>query len=244
MMNIMILFRGLLSRSIEEDYKGDNCELVCINPVSNSKECKEYPHLFEIINIAIKSRLPRDGIIVAIGGGVVMDIAGFAAQQYHRMVKYIRVPTTLVGQIDAGIGIKVGINYHENKNLLGSFYPPQQVINCKEFLYDLDKDNFANGISETLKAGIADYFEIVEILSSKSIFFSPETIRTGKTRTLFRQLIDMAISTMLRNISRNLFEDASLMMLMDFGHTFSPIIEDETQYLVPHGFAVAIDMFI
>ena len=101
----MILFRGLLSRSIEEDYKGDNCELVCINPVSNSKECKEYPHLFEIINIAIKSRLPRDGIIVAIGGGVVMDIAGFAAQQYHRMVKYIRVPTTLVGQIDAGIGI-------------------------------------------------------------------------------------------------------------------------------------------
>ena len=173
-----------------------------------------------------------------------MDIAGFAAQQYHRMVKYIRVPTTLVGQIDAGIGIKVGINYHENKNLLGSFYPPQQVINCKEFLYDLDKDNFANGISETFKAGIADYFEIVEILSSKSIFFSPETIRTGKTRTLFRQLIDMAINTMLRNISRNLFEDASLMMLMDFGHTFSPIIEDETQYLVPHGFAVAIDMFI
>lgn len=54
----------------------------------------------------------------------------------------------------------------------------------------------------------------------------------------------MAINTMLRNISRNLFEDASLMRLMDFGHTFSPIIEDETQYLVPHGVAVAIDMFI
>jgi 3-dehydroquinate synthase len=183
--------------------------------------------------------------MIGVGGGVILDAVGFAAQQYRRMISYYRIPTTLVGQIDAGVGIKVGINYKRSKNLLGSFYPPSLVINCTDFLFSLPQEDFICGISEILKAGIADCPQIVSAFSHSETVFSPLSLqKNSQLMEDFQIVMDLAIQTMLMNLQSNFYEQKELRRLMDFGHTFSPIIEGKSDYRIPHGFAVAIDMFI
>jgi len=239
------LYEGSLERSIREVFQNTDCSILKISPSEQSGEKKDTENLEKVIIRAMETDLPRDGVMIGIGGGVILDIVGFAAQQYRRMVSYYRIPTTLVGQIDAGVGIKVGINYKSNKNLLGGFYPPSLVVNCTDFLYSLRQEDFICGISEILKAGIADCPQIVKTFSGSESAFSPRVLREDrKSREKFQTVTELAIQTMLMNLQSNFYEQKELRRLMDFGHTFSPIFEGVTDYRIPHGFAVAIDMFI
>lgn len=240
-----ILYGGGLERKIREILKNSDYVLLKLSPLEEGGEKKDAENLEKIIICATENDLPRDGVMIGIGGGVILDTVGFAAQQYRRMVSYYRIPTTLVGQIDAGVGIKVGINYKSSKNLLGSFYPPSLVINCTDFLFSLPQEDFVCGISEILKAGIADCPQIVSAFSHTETVFSPISLRKdGILLEKFQMVTDFAIQTMLMNLNSNFYEQKELRRLMDFGHTFSPIIEGWSDYRIPHGFAVAIDMFI
>ncbi len=239
------LYEGSLEREILEIFQNTDHSVLKLSPEEEGGEKKDTENLEKVIARAMEIDLPRDGVMIGVGGGVILDIVGFAAQQYRRMVSYYRIPTTLVGQIDAGVGIKVGINYKSSKNLLGSFYPPSLVLNCTDFLFSLPQEDFVCGISEILKAGIADCPQIITAFSLAETVFSPSSIREDcRLQEDFQIVMDLAVQTMLMNLQSNFYERKELRRLMDFGHTFSPIIEGKSDYRIPHGFAVAIDMFL
>lgn len=232
-------------------FREEDVIIEAVNPVLNSAsgnaENKTLEGVLSVIEWAYKYQLPRDGILVAVGGGVVLDTVGFAAQQFRRMIDYIRIPTTLIGQIDAGIGIKVGVNYKDAKNLVGSFYPPLAVINDMNFLYDLDEDQVNCGITEILKMGIIVSNDIITVLTAIANFNTQLYGKTIKGNTYIQKhmklVMNLAVETMLTELQYNL-DEKDLRRKVDFGHTFSPIIESELQYCIHHGYAVAIDIFI
>ena len=169
-----------------------------------------------------------------------MDIAGFAASMYRRGVKYVRVPTTLIGLIDVSIGIKQGVNF-EGKNRLGAFYSAIGSINDSRFLQTLPRNQLSCGLSEIVKVALAldaGLFETLEIHGASlidSAFTEPLGVAEG--------VIFTAERVMFEELERNLFE-VQLHRIVDFGHTFGPTLETESDYAVHHGEAVALDMLV
>jgi 2-epi-5-epi-valiolone synthase len=178
--------------------------------------------------------------IIGIGGGVLLDIVGFAASLYRRGIPYIRIPTTLIALVDAGIGVKTGINVGKHKNRLGTYYPPLATLLDRAFLRSLDTKHISNGLAEILKMAIvtdATLFWLLEqygtiLISSK---FQDES---AAPLVLYR-----AIHAMLAELQPNLWEQ-DLNRKVDFGHTFSPALEMQAVPELLHGEAVAIDMAI
>lgn len=184
--------------------------------------------------------LDRNGLIVGFGGGVVMDIACFAASMIRRGIGYVKIPTTLVGQVDAGIGIKGGVNYAEKKSFLGCFYAPETVLVQPAFLNTLDKSHLSAGIAEMLKMAIiadARLFNLIE-QHSEAFLTSGFMAPAGEANDALIQSINL----MLDELRPNLTEQASYERPVDFGHTFGPALEAAIGFSIPHGFTVAIDM--
>src|SRR5690606_31311564 len=118
-----------------------------------------------VIDATNKYGIDRHSFIVAIGGGAVIDMAGFSAAIAHRGIRLIRIPTTVLAQNDAGIGVKNGINLDGKKNFLGTFVPPYAVVNDAAFLRTLSDRDWRSGISEAIKVALikdADYFKWIE----------------------------------------------------------------------------------
>jgi 2-epi-5-epi-valiolone synthase len=181
----------------------------------------------------------RDEPIIAIGGGVLTDVVGFVASSYRRGVPHIKVPTTLMGYIDASIGIKNGINFNGNKNRLGAFHPPQKVLLDKSFLGTLPRRHILNGVCEIIKMAIikdAELFHLLETHGSQSVdaHFQNEE---GST------ILDRAIEGMLEELQPNLFEE-DLERKVDFGHTFSYGLETRHETDLLHGEAVLLDIVL
>jgi len=181
----------------------------------------------------------RSDPIVVVGGGVVTDVVGLAASLYRRGTPFIRVPTTLVGIIDAGVGVKTGINYAGGKNRLGTYYPSADTILDRTFLRTLSERHIRNGIAEAIK---------VAIMRNRTLFGLLETHVADLVSTRFdcavsAAVIDHAVSDMLGELEPNLREH-ELRRLVDFGHTFSPQLEMVADGELLHGEAVAIDMAI
>lgn len=179
----------------------------------------------------------RSEPIIAIGGGVVTDISGFVASTYRRGVPHIKVPTTLMGYVDASVGIKTGINFSSFKNRMGSFEVPAGVILDKEFLSTLDLRNLINGLGEIIKLAVildGDIFSELE-RNGKDILARKFQDKLGE------HVLDRSVISMVNELSSNIYED-DLMRRVDFGHTFSLAIESASEYEVMHGEAVAIDV--
>jgi 3-dehydroquinate synthase len=181
--------------------------------------------------------------IVVFGGGVLLDIVGFAASLYKRGIPYIRVPTTVIGYVDAGVGVKTGINFDNSKTRLGTYYPPTAVLLDRRFLATLDQRHISNGMGEIIKIGVAKDRRLFEVLESHGELVAEERFQ-GTTATGQSVAIDVlrkAISGMLDELRPNLWEH-KLERIVDFGHTFSPSIEMRALPTLLHGEAVAIDM--
>ena len=180
----------------------------------------------------------RSDPLIAIGGGVLLDVAGFAASLYRRGLPYVRVPTTLMGLIDAGIGIKTGVNFDAHKNRIGTYFAPQRAYLDTQFLKTLDDRHVANGIAEIIKMAIikdAKLFRLLEENVDKLI----EDRFSG--RPAYREILVRATVGMLEELSGNLWENV-LERIVDYGHTFSPKLEMAALPELLHGEAVAIDM--
>ncbi len=194
-----------------------------------------------ICRMAAKLGFPRQGLFVAVGGGVTLDTVGLAASVYRRGIGYLRIPTTLIGLVDAGVGIKQGVNFAGRKNLVGTFYPPTGVINDFRFLRTLPPQEVSCGFAEIIKIALVcdrDLFELVEY-HGRPLYDSNFASPTGPAQLIPRQ----AAKLMLDELWPNLHE-TDLRRLVDFGHTFSPTIESQSRYEIPHGFAVAMDMML
>ena len=184
------------------------------------------------------SHLPRDGVFVGVGGGVLLDIVGLAASLYRRGVPHIKVGTTLVAQVDAAIGLKCGVNSDSCKNLLGAFYPPELVLTDGAFLRTLEARHIRCGLAEMIKMGTVCDAELFQTLSTHgALFLNSATTDTPKCQAL----VDRAIVGMVDQLNANPYE-ALLRRPVDYGHTISPVLEIATGHDLAHGEAVALDM--
>lgn len=189
---------------------------------------------------ALELDIDRRGVLIGWGGGVCTDLVTVAASWIRRGIAHIRIPTTLVGQIDAGIGIKGGVNFYGKKSFLGCFHPPETVLIDPLFLRSLPIDSLRCGLAEILKIALvrdAALFDLVEAHAS-SFLASGFT----KPRAAARTVLWRAADGMLQELAANAYENQSYQRLVDFGHTLSPLLEAVTQFTLPHGQAVAIDM--
>lgn len=184
------------------------------------------------------SSLPRDGVFVGIGGGVLLDIVGLVASLYRRGVPHIKVGTTLVAQVDAAIGLKCGVNSHNAKNLLGSFYPPELVLTDGTFLRTLKVRDIRCGLAEMIKLGIVYYAELFHSLSDHGeLLLEHEATNRPESQAL----VDRAIVGMVDQLNENPYE-ALLQRPVDYGHTIGGVLEIATGHDLAHGEAVALDM--
>jgi len=210
----------------------------CVIPMGERR--KTLRTVTRICERAKASGLGRRDAMVALGGGVCSDLVNFAASMFRRGVDHIRVPTTLIGQVDAAVGIKGGVNFQSHKNLLGSFHPPLAVLVDTHFLSTLDAKHIREGLAEILKVAlIADrsLFETVEaqgadLISSR--FQGPSRVAEWVVRR--------SVEIMLDQLRQNPYEDKTLKRLVDMGHTFSPALESASLFSMSHGEAVAVDM--
>lgn len=238
----------VVDQAVDEIYKNKISDylnkhvLTHVKYVKNtSEDNKTLQQVESICDMAIEMQLPRNGVIVGVGGGVLLDIAGFAASIYRRGIDYIRIPTTLIGIVDVGVGIKHAVNKNGKKSIIGTFYPPLATINDIRFLATTPASDLIGGIAEIIKLAMvcdAALFDLVELNATnllKSHFQKPSRIS--------QEIIILSEQIMLQNLSGNLFE-YDLKRTVDFGHTFSPVIEANRRFSIKHGYAVAIDMVI
>ena len=131
-----------------------DCPQKFIISVPDGEEYKNMQTIETILEQLFVSRLDRSSVIIALGGGVVSDMAGFAASIFERGIKFINIPTTLLAQVDASVGGKTGVNNKFGKNLIGSFYQPSAVYCETWFLKTLEKREFAAGLAEAVKMAV------------------------------------------------------------------------------------------
>ena len=184
----------------------------------------------------VKSGADRRALIVAVGGGVVGDVSGFAASSYLRGVRLVHIPTTLVAQVDSAIGGKTGVNLPEGKNLVGAFYPPELVLADPRVLKTLPSREFRSGLYEVIKyavIGDAHLFESLEPSIDKL---------TARDSVALAPLIERCAAAKARIVSRDERESGPR-ELLNFGHTFGHALESLTRYRVfLHGEAVGWGM--
>lgn len=195
-------------------------------------------------------KLRRREPFLAIGGGCLLDIAGMGACLYRRGVPFVRVPTTLLSIVDASVGVKNGVDYccavtdETYKNRIGSFYAPSSCLLDPAFIATQDARNVSNGFGEILKLALvrsSDLFELLEAHGAalvKSRFASNTTTPEGVSD----RIIDVSIQIMLEELGPNLWEH-TLDRCVDYGHTFSKLLEMVPGSDIMHGEAVNIDGF-
>ncbi|CAB4884714.1 unannotated protein [freshwater metagenome] len=177
----------------------------------------------------------RSDLIVAIGGGTVTDLAGFAAASWLRGIDWVAIPTTLAGMVDASVGGKTGINSPYGKNLIGAFHSPISVIIDPSWLSTLSDRDFTAGLAEVIKCGFIDDAQILEIIEGKDV----AAIRSNGA--LVVNLIERSVATKAKVVSAD-FKESELREILNYGHTFGHAIERVSDYSIRHGEAVSIGM--
>jgi 3-dehydroquinate synthase len=181
--------------------------------------------------------LRRSEPVIAIGGGSLLDAVGFACSIYRRGVPYIRVPTTLLGIVDVSVAIKTGINHLSRRNRLGTYFPPAAVFLYRKFIETQSDREISNGLGEILKLAIIEDLTLFTLLEGNASLLIKEKFQYGAIPV---KVINRAITVMINNLQNNLWED-NLMRAVDFGHSFSPLIEQNSLPELLHGEAVALD---
>lgn len=203
--------------------------------IPGGERAKNNSQYFDAIIEAIDiNGIDRHSYVAAIGGGAVLDLAGFATAVAHRGIKHIRIPTTVLSQNDSGVGVKNGINYHGKKNFIGTFVPPVAVFNDDAFLSTLSERNWRSGISEAVK---------VALIKDAAFFYwienNAEKLR-NRDHNAMNDLIRRCAELHLRHIaSGDPFELGSSRPL-DFGHWSAHKLEQLSGFQILHGEAVAM----
>lgn len=198
----------------------------------NGEESKSIAVLSQLYDFLAESAITRKDLIVALGGGVVGDLAGFAAASYLRGVDFIQIPTTLLAQVDSSVGGKTGVNIKAGKNLVGAFNQPIHVICDIETLDTLSDELFASGMAEVIKYGM---------IRSKSLF---ESVSAGNVKSRIADIIKECVEIKALVVEHDERESGERMIL-NFGHTLGHALENHFGYGgISHGAGVAMGMGI
>ena len=202
----------------------------------DGEEFKKLETLNKVFDALLEAKFDRTSTLIALGGGVIGDITGFAAASYQRGVGFIQVPTTLLSQVDSSVGGKTGINHELGKNMIGAFYQPKAVIIDVNTLDTLSNQEFSAGMAEVIKYGLlgnADFFSMLEA--------NIESIMARK-KDLIIEVIFNCCQDKARIVELDEFEKGKR-ALLNLGHTFGHGIENAFGYgNYLHGEAVSIGM--
>lgn len=214
-------------------------------PVQIRETAKSLETYEQIVSRFDAFGLVRTEPVLVVGGGLTTDVAGFACASYRRNTPYIRIPTTLIGLIDASVSIKVAVNHGKHKNRLGAYHASEKVLLDFSFLKTLPDDQVRNGMAELIKIAVVGNAEIFQLLED----YGAELLRTRfghldgtpELRSVGDRLTYQAIATMLDLEAPNLHE-IDLDRVIAFGHTWSPTLELTPPTPFFHGHAINIDM--
>ena len=206
--------------------------------IPSGEETKSWNHAGELIGELLRKELDRQSTIIAFGGGVIGDLAGFVAAIYMRGINLIQIPTTLLAQVDSSIGGKTAVNHPLGKNLIGAFKQPLIVISDTSILSTLPLKQIRSGIAEVVKHGvIADevLLSYVENNISKIIKADPDTLS---------HIVRRSVEIKTEFIRRDERELTGIRALLNYGHTVGHALETLTNSQLNHGEAVAVGMLM
>lgn len=199
------------------------------------EEHKNMVSILGICSACIEHKLDRKSMIVALGGGVVGDMAGFAAAIYMRGIRFVQIPTTLLSQSDSSVGGKTGIDFAESKNILGAFHQPKLVYMNVNTLKTLPKEQFISGMGEVIKHGIikdADFFEY--------LIKNADNIKNLDTDTLiYMAKVNCGIKAKVVEYDE---KESGLRAILNFGHTIGHAVESAYNFTMTHGACVGLGM--
>ncbi|MEV7196052.1 sedoheptulose 7-phosphate cyclase [Streptomyces sp. NPDC093510] len=209
-----------------------------VHTIATGERNKSLTSVEEVCATAKAAGLDRHGVMLAVGGGIVADIVGFAASMYARGIRYIKVNTSLVGQVDVGVGVKTGVNALHTKNMFGAYHPAHASLNDPALLDTLPAREIRCGLAEIVKMAVILDGELFRTLERHPDAFLRAGAGGGDVETY---IIRTSMRLMMEELCPNLREH-DLARLVDFGHTFSPVIETAGGHRLAHGEAVAVDM--
>ncbi|MFA5074422.1 MAG: 3-dehydroquinate synthase [Nitrospirota bacterium] len=183
----------------------------------------------------LENKFDRKSALVALGGGVVGDLTGFAAATFMRGIPFIQIPTTLLAMVDSSVGGKTGVNHPLGKNMIGAFYQPKKVLMDLNVLKTLPNEEFISGIAEVVKYGVirdADLFDYLEVNRKRILDHDPDALE---------HIIQRSCEIKADVVSRD-ERESGLRAILNFGHTLGHAVEQAENYTMRHGYAVAIGM--
>lgn len=213
---------------------GCNAELFSF---PNGEKSKNLATVERISNEMVEKNFDRSSCVIALGGGVVGDIAGLIASTFMRGIPIIQIPTTLMAMIDGSIGGKTGVNLKAGKNLFGTFHQPAAILIYPHFLKTLAIKEIRNGLAEAIKYGVIrseKLFKFIEKNIEKILKLDPQALR---------HLIKECVKIKTEIVKKDPTEKGSRMIL-NYGHTFGHAIEKKSDYTLLHGFAVSLGMVL
>jgi 3-dehydroquinate synthase len=220
---------SLYGRAVEESYAaaGYSVDRFTFPPGEASKNLGVFGSL---MNALADARYIRSDIIVALGGGVTGDLAGFAASAYTRGIRYIQIPTTLLAAVDSSVGGKTAVNLNAGKNLAGAFWQPSLVLCDTDILRDLPGDLLSDGAAEAVKYGV---------LRDEALF---DTLAAGRLIDALDYVVETSVCIKRDLVNEDEF-DTGARQLLNLGHTIGHAIESCSKYEISHGRAVAIGLY-
>lgn len=205
--------------------------LVVIGAGESSKSSEIY---LSVVDQVLSLGLKRNGVIWAIGGGVVGDLAGFVAATVHRGVEFVQVPTSLLAMVDSSVGGKVGIDLRHGKNLLGAFHNPKEVRLSTHFLNTLPPEHFTNGMAEVIKYGWIWDFALLNRLKAERLTLESSDLR---------EVVARCVSIKRDVVEADFEEKSGIRAILNFGHTVGHALETLDGYTkLLHGEAIAMGM--
>lgn len=232
--NVGPLYLGPLMDSLQTD----GIEAVSLTLPAGEKT-KNFENLIAVVEMALSARLERNDMVIALGGGVIGDLAGFAAGIVKRGVRFVQIPTSLLAQVDSSVGGKTGINTRHGKNLVGVFHQPDLVLADADALGTLSEREFRAGYAEVVKYGLIDkpdFFAWLE--KNRAEVFSGGAARTEAIAASCRAKADVVVADERENGAR---------ALLNLGHTFGHALEAAVEYdsaRLVHGEGVSIGMVL
>lgn len=202
---------------------------VCRFAIPHGEENKNLIIWAQMLDFLARNQFTRTDVIVALGGGVVGDMAGFAAASYLRGIPFMQIPTTLLAMVDSSVGGKTAVNLPAGKNLVGAFYQPCVVLCDPDTLWTLAPDILADGVAETIKYGV---------LNDEPLF---ELLKDGHWHDEIVPVIETCVRAKAKLVEED-ERDTGSRQLLNLGHTLGHAIEKCSDFGISHGHAVAIGM--
>ncbi|MEW9491721.1 MAG: 3-dehydroquinate synthase [Candidatus Aramenus sulfurataquae] len=219
-----------------KNLKLEGLEADLLIPLDDGEQAKDLSTVLSIVREMFEKGFDRGDYVIAVGGGTVLDVVGFASSIYLRGLKLVNVPTTFLGMVDAGIGGKTGVNFQGIKNVLGTFYQPSKIVIDLKFLRTLPIEELKKGMAEVIKYSLTLDKELYDYLS-----LNKDRVM-AKDEDALEEVVYRSVKDKLGVVKQDEREEKGIRIVLNFGHTIGHAIEAGSDFKVPHGYAISVGM--